>query len=45
VIEDLCMGVAPDTSAKALEEMKEKGVTVMKEVDPLRIKSTSYQPG
>jgi nicotinamidase/pyrazinamidase len=45
VIEDLCMGVAPDTSAKALEEMKEKGVILMKQADPLRIKSTSYQPG
>ena len=45
VIEDLCMGVAPDTSAKAWEEMKEKGVILMKQADPLRIKSTSYQPG
>jgi nicotinamidase/pyrazinamidase len=38
VIEDLCMGVAPDTSAKALEEMKEKGVTVMKELDIEKIR-------
>jgi nicotinamidase/pyrazinamidase len=45
VIEDLCLGVAPETSAKALEEMKEKGVILMKQADPLRIKSTSYQPG
>ena len=45
LIEDLCRGVAPDTSAKALEEMKEKGVILMKQADPLRIKSTSYQPG
>jgi len=38
VIEDLCMGVAPDTSAKAWEEMKEKGVTVMKELDIEKIR-------
>jgi nicotinamidase/pyrazinamidase len=42
LIEDLCRGVAPDTSAKALEEMKKKGAIVMKEVDPQRIKSTVF---
>ena len=45
VIEDLCRGVAPDTSKQAWEEMRKKGVIVMKEADPLRIKSTLYQPG
>jgi nicotinamidase/pyrazinamidase len=45
VIEDLCRGVAPDTSTKAFEEMKKKGVILMKEADPLRIKSTLYRPG
>lgn len=30
VIEDLSKGVAPDTTAKAIEEMKKKGVTVKK---------------
>jgi hypothetical protein len=45
LIEDLCRGVAPETSAKALEEMKKKGVILMKEADPLRIKSTLYHPG
>lgn len=29
VVESLCKGVAPDTSAKALEEMKAKGITVV----------------
>lgn len=28
VIEGLCKGVAPDTTAKALEEMKEKGILI-----------------
>jgi nicotinamidase/pyrazinamidase len=45
VIEDLCRGVAPETSKQAWEEMRGKGVIVMKEADPLRIKSTLYQPG
>lgn len=30
VVEDLCRYVAPDTSAKALQEMKEKGITILK---------------
>ena len=33
VIEDLCKGVAPDTTAKALKEMKDKGITVKKSLD------------
>ena len=32
VIEDLCRYVAPDTSAKALQEMKDKGITIIKEL-------------
>ncbi len=32
VIESLCKGVAPDTTTKALEEMKAKGITVKKEL-------------
>ncbi len=32
VIEGLSKGVAPDTTAKALEEMKKKGITVKKEL-------------
>jgi nicotinamidase/pyrazinamidase len=32
VIEGLCRGVAPDTSAKALQEMKDKDITIEKEL-------------
>jgi nicotinamidase/pyrazinamidase len=32
VIEDLCKGVAPKTTAQALKEMKEKGVAIKKEL-------------
>jgi len=32
VIENLCRGVAPETSAKALQEMKGKGITIEKEL-------------
>ena len=32
VIEGLCRYVAPDTSAKALQEMKDKGVNIIKEL-------------
>jgi nicotinamidase/pyrazinamidase len=32
VIEGLCRGVAPETSAKALQEMKDKGITIVKEL-------------
>ena len=32
VKEGLCRGVAPDTSAKALQEMKDKGITIEKEL-------------
>jgi nicotinamidase/pyrazinamidase len=32
VITGLCKGVAADTSAKALTEMKEKGITIQEEL-------------
>jgi nicotinamidase/pyrazinamidase len=32
VIEDLCKGVAPDTTAKALKEMADKGITIKKDL-------------
>ncbi len=38
LIEDLCMGVAPDTSAKALESMEKKGIIAMKGLDIAKIK-------
>ena len=33
VIEGLCKGVTPDTTAKALKEMTEKGITIKKDLD------------
>jgi len=39
VIEGLCKGVAPETSAKALTEMKEKGIMILKELDLQKIKT------
>lgn len=33
VVEGLSKGVAPDTTAKALDEMKAKGITLVKELD------------
>jgi nicotinamidase/pyrazinamidase len=33
VVEGLCKGVAPTTTEAALKEMKEKGITVVKELD------------
>lgn len=38
VVEDLCRGVAPDTSSKALEEMKAEGITVLKTLDLKKIR-------
>jgi len=32
VVASLCKGVAPDTSAKALEEMKSKGITIVEKL-------------
>jgi len=37
VVEGLCKGVAPKTSDDALKEMKEKGITVVKELDQVRM--------
>jgi len=34
VIESLCRGVAPDTSKAAIQEMKGKGITIVKDFDP-----------
>ncbi len=33
VVEELCRGVAPETTSRALEEMKAKGITVLKSLD------------
>lgn len=38
VVEDLSKGVAPDTTEKALKEMQEKGITVLKTLDLKKIK-------
>jgi len=38
VIEGLCKGVTPETSAKALKEMKQKGITILKELDLQKIR-------
>lgn len=39
VIEGLSKGVAADTTAKALEEMKAKGILLLKEIDMAKIKA------
>jgi nicotinamidase/pyrazinamidase len=39
VIKNLCRGIAPDTSRKALDEMKAKGVVVLEDLDLERIKT------
>ncbi|MBW1689836.1 MAG: bifunctional nicotinamidase/pyrazinamidase [Deltaproteobacteria bacterium] len=39
VIEGLCKGVAPDTTEKALKEMDEKGIMILKELDLQKIKA------
>jgi len=38
VIEGLCKGVSPESTAKALKEMKGKGITILKELDMKNIK-------
>ena len=38
VVEDLCKGVAPDTTKKALEEMTATGITVLKTLDLKKIR-------
>ncbi len=40
LIKNLCRGVAPDTSHKAIEEMKSKGVVVLDKIDLEKIKGT-----
>jgi nicotinamidase/pyrazinamidase len=39
VIENLSKGVAPDTTAKALNEMKAKGILILREIDMEQIKA------
>jgi len=39
VIKNLCRGIAPDTSQKALDEMKAKGVVILDDLDLERIKA------
>jgi nicotinamidase/pyrazinamidase len=38
LIKNLCRGVAPDTSQKAIEEMKSKGALILDDIDLRRIK-------
>jgi len=40
LIKNLCRGVAPDTSQKAIEEMKAKGIIVLDDLDLEKIKGT-----
>jgi nicotinamidase/pyrazinamidase len=40
LVKTLCRGVAPDTSQKAIEEMKAKGVVVLDDLDLEKIKQT-----
>ena len=39
LIKNLCRGVAPDTSQKAIEEMREKGIVVLDDLDLEKIKT------
>jgi nicotinamidase/pyrazinamidase len=39
VIKNLCRGVAPDTSQKAIDEMKAKGIVVLDDLDLEKIKA------
>ncbi|MBN2126078.1 MAG: bifunctional nicotinamidase/pyrazinamidase [Deltaproteobacteria bacterium] len=38
VVEDLCRGVAPETSQKALEEMKAEGIAILKTMDLKKVR-------
>ena len=38
MVRNLSRGVAPDTSAKALDEMRAKGITVVEELDVVKLK-------
>jgi len=40
LIQNLCRGVAPDTSQKAIEEMKAKGIVVLETIDLEKIKGS-----
>jgi nicotinamidase/pyrazinamidase len=40
LIKNLCRGVAPDSSQKAIEEMKAKGIVVLDDLDLEKIKGT-----
>jgi nicotinamidase/pyrazinamidase len=39
LIKNLCRGVAPDTSQKAIEEMKVKGIVILDDLDLEKVKS------
>jgi hypothetical protein len=39
VIKNLCRGIAPDTSQKAIDEMKAKGVIILENLDLQKIKA------
>jgi len=39
VIKNLCRGIAPDTSQKAIDELKYKGVVILEDLDLPKIKS------
>ncbi|KIX12121.1 bifunctional nicotinamidase/pyrazinamidase [Dethiosulfatarculus sandiegensis] len=38
VVQDLCRGVAPDTSKKAWQEMEQKGALIWESLDPEKVK-------
>ena len=38
MVKNLSKGVAPETSAKALDEMKAKGITVIEDLDVAKLK-------
>jgi hypothetical protein len=38
MVKNLSRGVAPDTSAKALADMKAKGITVIEDLDIAKLK-------
>jgi nicotinamidase/pyrazinamidase len=39
LIRNLCRGVAPDTSQKAMEEMKARGIVILDDLDLEKIKA------
>jgi nicotinamidase/pyrazinamidase len=38
LVKNLCRGVAPETSQKAVEEMGSKGIVILEELDLKKIK-------